>query len=61
MVKPPPCLAAVHDTDLDPSIPAHHAELVKRGLASSADQHKEARKGAARAGTGTRLSEWRDA
>lgn len=38
-----------------------HAELVRRGLRSSDEQHTEARKGAARAGTGTRLAEWRDA
>ena len=29
----PPCLAALRDADLDERNPAHHAELVRRGLA----------------------------
>jgi hypothetical protein len=39
-----PHLAALRDADLDPSIPAHHAELVKRGLAGDPALEKAARK-----------------
>ena len=40
--KPHP--AALRDADLDPSIPAHHAELVKRGLAGDPALAEMARK-----------------
>jgi len=36
--------ASLRDTDLDPSIPAHHAELVRRGLAGDPDLAEQARK-----------------
>lgn len=36
--------AAPRDADLDPTIPAHHAELVKRGLAGDPALAEMARK-----------------
>lgn len=40
--KPHP--AALRDRDLDPSIPAHHAELVRRGLAGDPELTAQAKK-----------------
>lgn len=58
-IQPQP-LAAFKDGQLDPRIPEHRAELVKRGLMSSEEQHTEARKGAIKSGSAAmRLTEWK--
>jgi hypothetical protein len=40
----PVSLAALRDTDLDPRIPAHHAELVRRGLAGDPALEEQAKR-----------------